>query len=252
MIKAVIEISDMLFKGFGQAILENLFRDYYLLQNERSLHSYAKRFIDIASVIAYATFHSLLLTMEMFTIHVALTSSDDSVFSFLFYNNFTELKITVFKKVDIPGLYQYACNDGVERLQLLLYLANIYLTTSQDKSKVLWLMGVVLASEMLIDWIKHFFITRLNRLNTGLYGKFEVCMFSQFINRVRGQSGRAAATSGNDQSSLAGAPEEWSGEDNPQMTEAKKAYKFYNAALLDRMLDPETSMGMAANLLVIP
>lgn len=61
--------------------------------------------MDILAVIAYACCHSMLLTMEMFTIHVALTSSDDSVFSFLFYNNFAELKITVFKKVDIPGLY---------------------------------------------------------------------------------------------------------------------------------------------------
>lgn len=105
MIKAVIEISDMLFKGFGHAIMENLFRDYYLLQNDKSAQAHLKRFLDIVSAIAYAVIHSMLLTMEMFTIHVALTSSDDSVFSFLFYNNFAELKITVFKKVDISGLY---------------------------------------------------------------------------------------------------------------------------------------------------
>jgi len=29
MIKAVIEISDLLFKGFGQAVIENLARDFY-------------------------------------------------------------------------------------------------------------------------------------------------------------------------------------------------------------------------------
>jgi hypothetical protein len=81
-------------------------------------------------MILYTSFHGLLLTLEMFTIHVALTSSDDSVFSFLFYNNFAELKITVFKKVDVPGLYQYACNDGVERLQLAIYLLNIFSSTS--------------------------------------------------------------------------------------------------------------------------
>ena len=105
MIKAVIEISDMLFKGFGHAIMENLFRDHYMLQNDKTAYAYLKRFLDIVSAIAYAIIHSMLLTMEMFTIHVALTSSDDSVFSFLFYNNFAELKITVFKKVDISGLY---------------------------------------------------------------------------------------------------------------------------------------------------
>lgn len=56
---------------------------------------------DIIGMIIYTTFHSYIITMEMFTLHVAITSSEESVLSFLFYNNFTELKITVFKKVDI-------------------------------------------------------------------------------------------------------------------------------------------------------
>ena len=126
MIKAVIEISDLLFKGFGHAIIENFARDFYMTQRGVFL----RRLLDISAMIAYAFVHSVLLTFEMFTLHVALTSSEDSVFSFLFYNNFAELKITVFKKVDVAGLYQYSCNDGVERLQLFIYLLNIFLSTS--------------------------------------------------------------------------------------------------------------------------
>ena len=60
---------------------------------------------DILGMIIYTCIHSYIITLEMFTLHVAITSSEESVLSFLFYNNFTELKITVFKKVDIPGLY---------------------------------------------------------------------------------------------------------------------------------------------------
>jgi hypothetical protein len=99
MIKAVIEISDLLFKGFGHALLENFARDFYMN------YPIFRKFLDIIALIVYVWVHSCLLTLEMFTLHVALTSSEDSIFSFLFYNNFTELKITVFKKVDTAGLY---------------------------------------------------------------------------------------------------------------------------------------------------
>lgn len=124
-------------------------------------------------------------------------------------------------------------------MQLVSYLFNIYLSTSQEPGKVLWLMGVVFGSEMLIDWIKHFFITRLNRLSTCLYGDFEGRLFKDFFKRYNRR-----AASANEQSAL-----EDSGEEGG---EVKKAYKFYNGALLDKMLDPETSMAMQANLLVIP
>jgi hypothetical protein len=166
MIKAVFEISDLLLKGFGQALIENFARDFYLQT------SWVRRAFDVVMMTGYTAFHAMLLTLEMFTIHVALTSSDDSVFSFLFYNNFAELKITVFKKVDVPGLYQYACNDGVERLQLMIYLMNIFASTSQDKRVIFNYMFFILAAELLIDWIKHFFITRLNRLRSDLYLEF--------------------------------------------------------------------------------
>jgi hypothetical protein len=108
MIKGVIEVSNLLFLGFGHALIENFSRDFYLGKTRDKL-------LDIFAMIMYVTMHSYLLTLEMFTLHVVITSSEESVFSFLFYNNFTELKISVFKKVDIAGLYQYACNDSIER-----------------------------------------------------------------------------------------------------------------------------------------
>ena len=84
----------------------------------------------------YAMVHSMILTLEMFTLHVVITSSDESVFSFLFYNDFTELKITVFKKTDIPGLYQYASNDSVERLQFLINVVKILICEVISKEGV--------------------------------------------------------------------------------------------------------------------
>lgn len=99
----------------------------------------------------------------MFTLHVVLTSSPESIFSFIFYNNFTEIKITVFKKTNLAGYYSYACNDAVERSQLLLYLLNISLTTSKTKLTMVKHCVIMLGSEMLTDSLKHFFLTRLNK-----------------------------------------------------------------------------------------
>ena len=179
MIKAVIEISDLLFKGFGQAMIENLARDFYQgpdkpkgVTRPRIYHGCCLM-LDIIGMTVYTIIHSYIITLEMFTLHVAITSSEESVFSFLFYNNFTELKITVFKKVDVPALYQYACNDSIERFQLIIYLSNILFSTSQDRVVILKYIGIILGSELLIDYIKHFFITRLNKLSTNVYTEFK-------------------------------------------------------------------------------
>ena len=138
MIKAVIEISDLLLKGYGKGVLDNFARAVVLFKADFSKdksHQFLKSLNgDLIGaslgLFVYSTLHGLILCMEMFTLHVGLTSSPDSILSFLFYNNFGEVKITVFKKCDIAGLYQYANNDVVERFQLIVYLINIILTTS--------------------------------------------------------------------------------------------------------------------------
>jgi hypothetical protein len=91
MIKAVNEVIDRILKGYGQLIIQNF---------SRAVIRSKPVDITIAALgmIVYGVAHSFILTMEMFTIHVVLTSSMESIFSFLFYNNFNEIKIWVFKK----------------------------------------------------------------------------------------------------------------------------------------------------------
>jgi hypothetical protein len=108
MIKAVNEILDLLMKGYGKGVLDNYARAS--IKGERM-----DLVMATVGLTIYTTLHSFILCLEMFTLHVVLTSSPDSILSFLFYNNFSEVKITVFKKCDTQGLYQYAVNDGVER-----------------------------------------------------------------------------------------------------------------------------------------
>lgn len=116
MIKAVNEILDVILKGFGQAIIENfcraMSRDFVESDNENETiaekimwNPLFDKITAIIVMIIYGTIHSFILAMEMFTMHVVLTSSTESIYSFLFYNNFGEIKITVFKKCDTAGLY---------------------------------------------------------------------------------------------------------------------------------------------------
>ena len=117
MIKGVNEVIDLMLKGFGQGIIENFTRammrdinenNSEVSNNEDQYNNYVlnkimwnpvfDKLTAIISMIIYGTAHSFILAMEMFTMHVVLTSSNESIYSFLFYNNFSELKTVVFKK----------------------------------------------------------------------------------------------------------------------------------------------------------
>lgn len=117
MIKAVNEIFDLLLKGYGRGVLDNFARAVLQYKSSTKCCGSANYdfFTATLGLFIYSFLHGLILCMEMFTLHVVLTSSPDSILSFLFYNNFGEVKITVFKKCDMAGLYQYANNDVVER-----------------------------------------------------------------------------------------------------------------------------------------
>jgi hypothetical protein len=61
------------------------------------------------------TLHTMTLAFEMFIVHVALTSSFDSCFVFVFLDCFKELTLWVFKKGDYSLLFQLLCDDSTER-----------------------------------------------------------------------------------------------------------------------------------------
>lgn len=121
----------------------------------------------VASIglLVYGVFHAFFKCLEMFTLHVVLTSSSDGILSFMFYNNFSEVKITVFKKMDAAGIFSTAVSDSAERLDLIVYMTNILMTTSQNRRKVLYYCLFMFFAEVSTDNIKHFFLTRHNNID---------------------------------------------------------------------------------------
>lgn len=84
---------------------------------------------------------------------------------------FVELKGSVFKKFDKNNLFQVSCSDVRERFHLIVLLFIVVMQTMKEYSWKLerfWVLVpdcvMVIIAEVLVDWIKHAFITRFNEL----------------------------------------------------------------------------------------
>lgn len=98
-------------------------------------------------------------------------------------NNFVELKGSVFKKFDKNNLFQVSCSDVRERLHLSVLLFIVVLQTMKEylwKEERFWILApdcvLVLAFEVIIDWVKHAFITRFNEIPYGVYREYTVSL----------------------------------------------------------------------------
>lgn len=94
-------------------------------------------------------------------------------------NNFVELKGSVFKKFDKNNLFQLTCSDVRERfhLSVLLFIVMIQTMKEFDWSITQFCVMLpdcfaVLFTEILIDWVKHAFITRFNELPESIYREY--------------------------------------------------------------------------------
>ena len=141
------------------------------------------------------------------TLNVAVNSYSNALLTLLMSNQFVEIKGTVFKKVEKDNLFQLTCADVVERFQLWLMLMiivarNIIETnglsgsdlgsgfspgsTTKNSSilpksftmlpdwtgQILGPFFLVLGTEMLVDWVKHAYITKFNNTKPNIYGRF--------------------------------------------------------------------------------
>ncbi|KAE8744311.1 hypothetical protein FOCC_FOCC009034 [Frankliniella occidentalis] len=96
---------------------------------------------------------------------------------------FVELKGSVFKKFDKNNLFQVSCSDVRERFHLFVLLFIVVLQTMREyswKEERLWVLVpdclMVLVAEVLVDWIKHAFITRFNELKVDVYRDYTISL----------------------------------------------------------------------------
>ena len=202
----VLEVCDRLFSALGQDILECLFSKESLERKPDGRSKVLRPLWLFILALCYNLVHATALFYQVITLNVAVNSYSNALLTLLMSNQFVEIKSTVFKKFEKENLFQLTCADVVERFQLWLMLMiiasrNIIETgglgvgngesaTSSSAiggSSILpksftmfpeWtgqVMGpffLVLGSEMLVDWIKHAYITKFNNTKPAIYGRF--------------------------------------------------------------------------------
>lgn len=162
--------------------------------------------------LIYNVIHAAVLFYQVVTLNVAVNSYSNALLSLLMSNMFVEIKSTVFKKFEKENIFQLTCADIVERFQLWLMLLIIGLRnivemgglsmTSNGQAtaevvrnstaplrtnsilpasftilpnwtgEVLSPFLLVLGSEMIVDWLKHAYISKFNSVKPALYQKF--------------------------------------------------------------------------------
>ena len=203
----VLEVCDRLFSAVGQDVLECLFSKETLERKPDGRSKVWQPFWMFMLALFYNLVHSTALFYQVITLNVAVNSYSNALLTLLISNQFVEIKSTVFKKFEKENLFQLTCADVVERFQLWLMLTIIasrniietggltlgssggntgsaasvggfgILPASFDilpgwTGLVVGPFFIVLGSEMLVDWIKHAYITKFNNTKPAIYGRF--------------------------------------------------------------------------------
>ncbi|PPQ90536.1 hypothetical protein CVT25_015850 [Psilocybe cyanescens] len=196
-----LEIGDRLCASIGQDILDCLFSRSTLEPLSRripvSTHTF-RPFLFFFLALAYTVAHALVMVYQLISLNVAINSYDHALLTLLVSNQFVEIKGSVFKKFEKDSLFQITCADIVERFTLSLMLGIVAFRNLIELSgtefdftggfvlpksfgwvrgnNVLWTISypvvTVMASEMIVDWLKHAFITKFNHIRPSVYERY--------------------------------------------------------------------------------
>lgn len=182
---SLLEMSDQLLSSVGQSLLTIVVsHNCYKRMKQKQL------FLLFLGVI-YLTCHGYVLVYQTISLNIATNSCSNALLTLLLSMQFSEIKGSVFKKIDKEGLFQIGMSDVAERFKLLLFLSIIGIRNLVAKSRNIssiipftWCLNIstsgiqssptfnVIGSEIIVDWIKHAYITKFNRIRPEMYDKF--------------------------------------------------------------------------------
>ncbi|OCF42545.1 hypothetical protein I317_03661 [Kwoniella heveanensis CBS 569] len=218
-----LEIADRLCCAFGQDVLDTLFARETLSPSVRKRGKGRKRqqarpVFFFALSLGYVLTHALIFFYMLVSLNVAINSYDYTLLSLLISNQFVEIKGSVFKKFEKENLFQIMCADIVERFQLGLMLSVIairnmiemagseiaFLPKSFIRGKslvdsILSPVLFVIFSEMMVDWLKHAFITKFNHVRASIYERFTDVLAKDVLLAGSTSSGRSRTKGKNHQ-----------------------------------------------------
>lgn len=189
----ILEIFDRLACSFGADVIDSIYRASRddlkipgISQIDVPFFSWVIATTKVAAQYflgaVYVCAHSLIMFIQLICLNVAINSRSNGLLSLLISNNFVELKGSVFKRFEAENLFQISCADCVERFQLLLFLTLIALQdTSADFSELVFPIFIIFAAEVAVDYTKHAFISKFNRLHPSLYSAFGAILSHDYV-----------------------------------------------------------------------
>nr|XP_045625044.1 transmembrane anterior posterior transformation protein 1 homolog [Procambarus clarkii] len=182
----MLEIADRLMSAFGQDTLDALFWTATEPRGRKREHFGVLFHLLVA--IAYVALHSTIVLLQALTLNVAINSDNKGLLTIVISNNFVELKGAVFKKFDRNNLLQISCSDVRERFHNCVLLLVVVIQTMKEyawKEERFWILLpdclLVCGTEILVDWLKHAFITRFNDIPSDAYKDYTVLLASDLI-----------------------------------------------------------------------
>lgn len=177
----MLEIGDRLLSAFGQDIMDALYWTATEPRTSNTNQRHLSVFAHFIFAVIYMLIHSTLVMFQSVSLNVAVNSSNKGLLTIMMSNNFVELKGSVFKKFDKNNLFQLTCADVRERFHLSILLVIVMIQTMREynwKSEQFFIMLPdcfwVLATEFVVDWIKHAFITRFNEIPIEVYREYTI------------------------------------------------------------------------------
>jgi hypothetical protein len=179
----MLELGEKLLASFNHDAVEAVWVSVQRLRRKREGGGKEQERVFFAWVLVLTfgstALHAFLHMLQIVTLNVALNSDDYSLVAMLISNNFAEIKSAMFKKNTVENLFQHLCSDMVERVQHIVCIAVILLrhAHSEGFGTVEPLdLATILAFEVLVDFAKHFFIARFNRIELSVYDRFHMTL----------------------------------------------------------------------------
>jgi len=180
---SMMEIIDKLLCSFGIDALDSLF------WKTRTRAGSTAIIFSFFVTCVYVVIHCGLYFTHLATLTVAINNVDQSLTTVLILNNFAEIKSFVLKKFDRENLFQLSCSDITERFKMTLFYCLI-IGVGVVQANNVWdvipmfsgVLGAMVACEMFVDWIKHAFIAKFNKIDASCYKDYARILRSDILN----------------------------------------------------------------------
>ncbi|KAG8348327.1 putative Eukaryotic membrane protein family [Trypanosoma vivax] len=118
--------------------------------------------------------HSIVLLLSVVTLNVAVNTEGNLLLTFIVSSSLSELKGIAYKKQNCESLYQVAAADAIERVKFLLFSAVMVLQHMHERNHGLDIADtlLVLLAEIVVDFTKHLFVAKFNRISLSVYRSF--------------------------------------------------------------------------------